>query len=65
VFELASATDASWAPRVVNDLPDLLVDHAHCEKKAAGMAINLMPSSWSPCRVSRVRSWPISRRYCA
>jgi tRNA-(ms[2]io[6]A)-hydroxylase len=42
VFELASATDASWAPRVVNDLPDLLVDHAHCEKKAAGMAINLI-----------------------
>jgi tRNA-(ms[2]io[6]A)-hydroxylase len=42
VFELASATDSSWAPRVVADLPDLLVDHAHCEKKAAGMAVNLI-----------------------
>ena len=42
MFELASATDASWAPRVVRELPELLVDHAHCEKKAAGMAVNLI-----------------------
>ena len=42
MFELASATAPDWAPRVVQDLPDLLVDHAHCEKKAAGMAVNLI-----------------------
>jgi tRNA-(ms[2]io[6]A)-hydroxylase len=27
---------------VLADLPELLVDHAHCEKKAAGMAVNLV-----------------------
>ena len=40
--ELASQTDPGWGPRVVKDLEDLLVDHAHCEKKAAGMAVNLI-----------------------
>ena len=42
VFELTRETDAAWAPRVVAELPELLVDHAHCEKKAAGMAVNLI-----------------------
>ena len=42
MLSLASETGADWAPRVLADLPDLLVDHAHCEKKAAGAAINLI-----------------------
>ena len=42
MLSLASATDDGWAVRVLDDLPALLVDHAHCEKKAAGAAIKLL-----------------------
>jgi tRNA-(ms[2]io[6]A)-hydroxylase len=42
VLSLASETGAGWAARVLADLPELLVDHAHCEKKAAGTAIHLI-----------------------
>ncbi len=42
VLSLASQTEPGWAERVVQDLDELLVDHAHCEKKAAGTAINLI-----------------------
>ena len=30
-----------WLPRVLSDLPAMLVDHAHLERKAATIAINL------------------------
>ncbi|MGE4653351.1 MAG: tRNA-(ms[2]io[6]A)-hydroxylase [Myxococcota bacterium] len=42
MLHLASTTDPAWAPRVLAEPGELLVDHAHCEKKAAGMAINLL-----------------------
>lgn len=42
MLHLASETDPKWAPRVLGEADALLLDHAHCEKKAAGMAINLM-----------------------
>jgi len=42
VLSLATATGPKWAHRVLRDLNELLVDHAHCEKKAAGMAVNLI-----------------------
>lgn len=32
---------ADWFPRVLNDLPAVLVDHAHLERKAATTAISL------------------------
>ena len=32
---------ADWLPRVLSDLPAVLVDHAHLERKAATSAINL------------------------
>ena len=32
---------ADWMPRVLADLPAVLVDHAHLERKAATSAINL------------------------
>lgn len=38
---LASRTDPSWAARALASLDDVLVDHAHCEKKAASTAISL------------------------
>jgi tRNA-(ms[2]io[6]A)-hydroxylase len=42
MLSLAAPTSPQWASRVLADLPELLVDHAHCEKKAAGMAVNLV-----------------------
>ncbi|NQZ98505.1 MAG: tRNA-(ms[2]io[6]A)-hydroxylase [Myxococcales bacterium] len=39
---LAAPTDPAWAKRVLADVDELLVDHAHCEKKAAGMAVQLI-----------------------
>ncbi len=42
VLKLASETDASWAARVTQDFDEVLLDHAHCEKKAAGVALRLI-----------------------
>ncbi|HEY8153475.1 MAG TPA: tRNA-(ms[2]io[6]A)-hydroxylase [Myxococcota bacterium] len=42
MLELAAATDPAWAPRALAHLDELLVDHAHCEKKAAGTAVQLL-----------------------
>ncbi len=42
MLSLAAPTDRSWAQRVLASLDELLVDHAHCEKKAAGVALNLL-----------------------
>ena len=39
---LAAATDPRWAERALEHLDELLVDHAHCEKKAAGTAVQLL-----------------------
>jgi tRNA-(ms[2]io[6]A)-hydroxylase len=41
VLKLRSATEPSWARRAVAALDAILVDHAHCEKKAASMALTL------------------------
>ena len=35
-------TPETWVARIERDLDAVLVDHAHCEKKAAGTAINLI-----------------------
>jgi tRNA 2-(methylsulfanyl)-N6-isopentenyladenosine37 hydroxylase len=32
---------ADWLPKVLNHLPEVLVDHAHLERKAATSALNL------------------------
>ncbi len=42
MLNLASATDPTWVDRALADLDELLLDHAHCERKAAGLAIRLM-----------------------
>lgn len=42
MLHLQSPTDASWLAQVDNDLESVLIDHAHCEKKAAGTALNLI-----------------------
>ena len=35
---LKSRTESRWLEQVDRDLETVLVDHAHCEKKAAGVA---------------------------
>jgi len=39
---LARPTPHAWVAAAAADLPLILVDHAHCEKKAASSAINLL-----------------------
>jgi tRNA-(ms[2]io[6]A)-hydroxylase len=39
---LASATDPAWVERALASLDVVLLDHAHCEKKAASTAVNLI-----------------------
>ena len=39
---LHAPTTARWLAQVDADLDAILVDHAHCEKKAAGVAMNLL-----------------------
>jgi tRNA-(ms[2]io[6]A)-hydroxylase len=42
VLHLESTTSDDWAPWAVEHIGDLLIDHAHCEKKAASSALALM-----------------------
>jgi len=42
MLNLASETDPGWLERVRARLDDVLLDHAHCEKKAAGAAVKLL-----------------------
>lgn len=42
MLHLASRTRASWLAEALDHLPTVLVDHAHCEKKAASTAMNLI-----------------------
>src|SRR5947207_3219211 len=39
---LAAPTDPAWAERAIAGLPTVLLDHAHCEKKAASTAVGLI-----------------------
>jgi len=39
---LKGSTDSRWLAQVDRDLDAILIDHAHCEKKAAGTAMNLI-----------------------
>jgi tRNA-(ms[2]io[6]A)-hydroxylase len=42
MLHLKSQTSARWLAQVDSDLESILIDHAHCEKKAAGTALNLI-----------------------
>jgi len=42
MLHLASTTGAGWVERALLHLDDILVDHAHCEKKAASTAVSLL-----------------------
>ncbi|MBX3200706.1 MAG: tRNA-(ms[2]io[6]A)-hydroxylase [Labilithrix sp.] len=42
MFCLRASTDAAWATSAVMDLDAVLIDHAHCEMKAATNALSLV-----------------------
>lgn len=42
MLNLCSTTPVDWVHRVEEHLDEVLIDHAHCEKKAAGVAMNLI-----------------------
>lgn len=42
MLHLASETSPAWAPWAAQHVDTLLVDHAHCEKKAASTALGLL-----------------------
>src|SRR3954466_7948623 len=42
MLSLHAPTPDRWLAQVTPHLDDLLVDHAHCEKKAAGVAMSLL-----------------------
>jgi len=42
MLHLAAPTRADWLPQALEQLDVVLLDHAHCEKKAASTALNLI-----------------------
>lgn len=42
MLSLQTATQQRWLEQVDRELSSILIDHAHCEKKAAGAALNLI-----------------------
>ena len=42
MLNLHAPTPVRWLEQVKQNLNEILIDHAHCEKKAAGCAMNLM-----------------------
>lgn len=44
MLHLQSESTTRWLKQVDENLPEILIDHAHCERKAASTAMNLMNS---------------------
>src|SRR5437899_12721966 len=42
MLSLASTTGPAWVVRACAHLDEILLDHAHCEKKAASTAVSLL-----------------------
>jgi tRNA-(ms[2]io[6]A)-hydroxylase len=42
MLHLHSETEARWTERALSAIPEILLDHAHCEKKAASTAMSLI-----------------------
>ena len=42
MLNLSSSTDPTWLSRALAHVDEILVDHAHCEKKAASTAVGLL-----------------------
>ena len=60
IKHLSSSTSNEWIQLALSNPIDILIDHAHCERKAAGMAIQLMFRYQSESYLAEVLS-PIAR----
>ena len=60
MLRLQKMTREDWAAQAVHAIDEILLDHAHCEKKAASMALNLMfryPLSKSFVPYNALQAW--------
>ena len=55
MLSLKSTTSDRWLRHVDEHLDEILIDHAHCEKKAAGTAMNLQQLHRRGIRFCRLR----------
>lgn len=53
---LRSSTSPAWVEQALDHLDEILIDHAHCERKAAGVALNLLCRY--PSKVSLIHALP-------
>ena len=53
MLNLQMATHSRWFLQVDENLNEILIDHAHCEKKAAGVAMNLLFAYVDSTKISR------------
>lgn len=53
MLHLQSASTQRWLAQVDSSLDEILIDHAHCERKAATTALNLMNSYAEDMEVGR------------
>ena len=53
MLSLHTPSSARWLAQVDAGLEEILVDHAHCEKKAAGVAMNLLFSYVDQAHLAR------------
>jgi tRNA-(ms[2]io[6]A)-hydroxylase len=42
MLHLAATSDPSWGERALAEMDEILLDHAHCEKKAASTALSMI-----------------------
>src|SRR6476469_3630080 len=56
MLNLHAPTPERWIRQVESNLDLLLIDHAHCEKKAAGVAMNLLFSYVEHSELTRAMS---------
>jgi tRNA 2-(methylsulfanyl)-N6-isopentenyladenosine37 hydroxylase len=56
MFCLRAPTDSTWASEAVKDLDAVLVDHAHCEMKAATNALSLVVRHSADLGIVRART---------
>jgi tRNA-(ms[2]io[6]A)-hydroxylase len=57
MLNLQSESSARWLAQVDANLENILIDHAHCERKAAGVALNLIFAYVDRVELSRELSY--------
>ena len=57
MLNLQSSSSDRWLQQVDENLEEILIDHAHCEKKAAGTAMNLLFAYVDNLELCREKNW--------